>query len=342
LEDRYQAFLARLPNAPDGSQFFRPVPSLESFSMITYRRETDVVRPPYAVFALRDLDDAKFVSFDPQWRRLHLVGMLRYTASRPDFAAALGWDSDWVNSFVLGHDKTDSNNPKPTANSPRLVFIPLPSVEWRGQDSGHSVGSIRRVLVTVSGNCTTAEFQRIARALEGRELIDEKQQCPVAFLRRQTESDHAIIKYFSDRNPCAVWTTVTPVVLPGYDDPRKLRRRLSDTKALLTAEQKAQIVRKLDERVERLLRKALLDAGIAPKLVDEAELEWRGTGFLPGIDLASRYSVPNQCRHYRRVHVRIFWRQLSSNGALLPQKVIGPLCIGAGRFAGLGLFVPTD
>jgi hypothetical protein len=52
---------------------------------------------------------------------------------------------------------------------------------------------------------------------------------------------------------------VTPVVLPGHYDPRKLRRRLRDTTTPLTAAEKEQIIRKLDARIERLLRKAFLD-----------------------------------------------------------------------------------
>jgi len=341
LEDRHKAFLGRLPTAPDGSQFFRPVPPMESFRTVGYRRESELARPPYAVFALRTPDDSKFAVFDAQWRRLHLAGMLRHTASQSDFAAALGWDANKVNSFVLGHDKSDQNNPKPTANASRLLFIPLPSVEWRGEDSGQTIGSIRRVLVTVNGHCTPEEFQRIVRALEGRELIDEKQQRPVAFLRRQSEKDRAIVDYFAIESASAVWTTVTPVVLPGHDDPRKLRHRLSDTSTPLTAEAKEQIVRKLEDRTERLLRKAFLDAGLPPSLVADANLQWRGTGFLPGVELSSRYSVPDQCRRFRRVHVRVTWRERTPDGALRPKKIAGPLCVGSGRYSGLGLFAPA-
>src|SRR5690606_38896329 len=167
--------------------------------------------------------------FDPQWRRLHLAGMLRHAASRDDFAKALGWGADRVNSFVLGHDKSDPNSSKPTTNASRLVFIPLPSIEPRGKGHSGVIGAIRRVLVTVNGHCESAEFQRIVRALEGRELIDEKLQRPIAFLRRESQNAYAIADYLSAREASAVWTTVTPVVLPGHDDPRKLRRRLSDT-----------------------------------------------------------------------------------------------------------------
>jgi len=339
LEERHKAFLNRLPTAPDGSQYFQPVPPLKSFRVVSYRRESDLAQPPYAVFALRELDDSKFAVFDPQRRRLHLAGMLRHTASRPDFAKALGWDENKVNSFVLGHDNSDPNNPKPTANAPRLIFIPLPSIEWRGK--GHAIGVIRRILVTVSGHCPSDEFQRMVHMLEGRELIDEKRQRPIAFLRRQSDNDRAIADYFSAYSASAVWTTVTPVVLPGHDDPRKLRSRLNDTTPSLSADEKATIVRKLDQRIDRLLRKAFLDAGLPPQLVADAKLEWRNSGFLPGVDSAARYSVPDHCRRFRRVHVRVTWRKTNSTGDYSPTFVSGPLLIGSGRHFGLGLFVPA-
>jgi len=338
LEVRHTAFLGRLQSTPDGRQFFRPVPPLANFRVVTYRRETDLAQPPYAVFALRAPDDSRFATFDPQWRRLHLSGMLRHAANQPDFAAALGWEKRKVDAFVLGHDKSDPGNSKPTASAPRLVFIPLPSEEWRGEDRGDTIGAIRRVLVTVSGQCEAPEFKRIIRALEGRELIDEKAKRPAAFLRRQSDNDRAIAGYFAES---ATWTTVTPVVLPGHDDPRKLRRRLRDTTTPLTATEKEQIIRKLDARIERLLRKAFIDSGLPAALVGDADLLWRDTGFIPGADLASRYSVPDQCRRFRRLHVRVVWRERAPDGTLHPKKLNGPFCIGSGRFSGLGLFAPV-
>ena len=82
------------------------------------------------------------------------------------------------------------------------------------------------------------------------------------------------------------------------------------------------------------MRKAFIDSGFPATLVADADLQWRATGFLPGVDLASRYSTPNQCRRFRRVHVRIIWR--SSDGQMV--KVPGPICIGGGKYSGLGLF----
>lgn len=341
LEERHAAFLGRIRHLDDGGEVFVPVPPLApaAFRVVTYRRETELARAPYAIFALRDPDDSKFATFDPQWRRLHLAGMLRHTASQPDFAAALGWDSRKVNSFVLGHDQSEPGTARPTGTAPRLVFIPLPSIEWRGENRGRIVGTIRRVLVTINGLFDPAEFSRIARALEGRELIDEKAGRAVAFLLRQSGNDQAIATYFSES---ATWTTVTPVVLPGHDDPRKLRHRLRDGAPALTAVEKEQIVRTLDTRIEHLLRKAFLEAGLPAPLVANADLQWRSTGFLPGADLSSRYSAPDQCRRFRRLHVRVAWRERAADGDLHPIKLSGPFCIGSGRYFGLGLFVPVS
>ncbi len=337
LDEHHAAFLGRIKHLDDGREIFVPVSPLSTFRVVTYRRATEVSQPPYAVFALRRPDDSGFVAFDPQWRRLHLAGMLRHAASRPEFAGALGWDKSKVDAFVLGHDKSDPTKTTPTASSPRLIFIPLPSIEWRGEDRGSTVGAIRRVLVTVSGHCDASEFLRIVRALEGQELTDEDGKQPVAFLRRQSDEDNAIAGYFAES---AAWTTVSPVVLPGHDDPRKVRRRLRDAATPLSVAEKAQIIRKLDTRIERLLRKALIDSGLSATLVADADLQWRGTGFLPGVDLASRYSAPNQCRRFRRLHVRVVWRERLPDGTFHLKRINGPLCIGSGRFSGLGLFVP--
>lgn len=342
LEARHTAFLGRLQTTSDGKQLFRPVPPLATFRATTYRRETEIDQPPYAVFSLRLPDDSGFATFEPQRRRLHLAGMLRHTASQPDFALTLGWDKAKIDAFVLGHDKSDPNKSKPTVNAPRLVFIPLPSIEWRGENQGRAVGAIRRVLVTVAGEagqCGSAEFSRIIRALEGRELIDEKSKRPIAFLRRQADNEGAIASYLA---ASSTWTTVTPVVLPGHDDPRQLRKRLQVSETPLNAAEKEQIVRKLDARTDRLLRKSFIEAGIPQSLVSDANIQWRSGGFLRGADLASHYSVPDQCRRFRRLHVKVTWRKRASDGSLLPLNLTGPFCFGSGRFSGLGIFVPAD
>lgn len=331
LEDRHKAFLARLPTAPDGSQFFRPVPPLERFRVLTYRRETDPVRPPFAIFALRHLDDSGFHAFDPVRRGLHVAAMLRHVAGGAEIARSLGWNDAQIARLVHGHTDEESAS----TSSARLLFLPLPSIEARGEDKAHVVGAIRRILVTCHGSMHRDEFRRLAQRIDGLELSDEKAEAPVALLSRLPDSD----KLTGDNYlvSSATWATVTPVVLPGYDDPRKLRQRLRQNSGL-TADEKNALVAKLDQRIESLLRKALRQAGYSEAVTRHAAIEWRGSGYLPGTDLASRYMTGDQHRRYRKLHVRIQFRD--EHGQALP--IPGPLCIGGGKFSGTGLFAATS
>jgi CRISPR-associated protein Csb2 len=330
LEDRHQAFLARLPTAPDGSQFFRPVPALEHFRVLTYRRAADPIRPPFAIFALRQVDDSGFRAFDPMRRGVHVAAMVRHVAGTRDIARSLGWNDVRIARLIHGHAEEE------TAASPntRLQFLPLPSIEARGEGSARVVGPIRRVLVTAHGPMDRAEFRSLVQRLDGLELIDEKTRTPAAVLSRLPDTDKLTKdNYFA---ASTTWATVTPVILPGYDDPRKLRQRLR--KGDLTAEEKNALVIKLDDRIDALLRKALRQAGYAEAVTTHAVIEWRDSGYLTGTDLASRYMTGDQHLRYRKLHVRILFRD--DNGQ--PLAIPGPLCIGGGKFSGTGLFAAVN
>jgi CRISPR-associated protein Csb2 len=189
--------------------------------------------------------------------------------------------------------------------------------------------------MTVFGGDASGDILRLARLLSGAELIAEGQVSPVAWLSRIPNSDRVLHRYI-DRSP--TWATVTPVILPGYDDPRKLRRRLFASKEQGPGHPdelgQKQMLEKLDSRIDFLLRKAIRQAGYSQELAKAAEIEWRGVGFWPGTDLAVRYNYPEKLRRFRRVHVRIAWRDASGRPLAMP----GPICLGGGRFHGLGLF----
>lgn len=326
LENRHRAFLNRVSG--DG---FAPVPPLAAYGITNYRPEDEPPRSPRAVFALRQLDDSGFRPFDTARRGLHVAGMLRHAASATEFSRSVGWSEEETRRVILGHGETRSEHHQPVQGA-RIAFIPLPSIEWRGDKRKFSVGSIRRVVATTFGNFDRESFRRFAQQFAGQELVDEKLNKPVALLAKQPEKDGAIDTYFQS---AATWATVTPVILPGYDDPRKLRQRIRAQNAKgLTAEEKTALLLKLDNRIEFLLRKAIRQAGFSDAFAQHAELEWRSTGFWTGTELASRYAVPDQHRRYRRLHVRITWR--SPEG--FPLKISGPICIGGGKFSGLGLF----
>jgi CRISPR-associated protein Csb2 len=90
LKKRYAAFLERI--SLEKNAVFKPVPPLSQFGIVTYRLDSEISRPPYAVFALRKPDNSGFAAFSPTRRGLHLSGMLRHAAGQPDFAVPLGWN----------------------------------------------------------------------------------------------------------------------------------------------------------------------------------------------------------------------------------------------------------
>ena len=330
LNRRHHAFLNRVTS--NGS--FAPVPPLTVFGITDYRSGSEAPRFPCAVFVLRMPDDSGFRAFDAARRGLHVAGMFRHAASRPEISRCIGWSDEAARRIILGHAETPGAQHQPVEGA-RIAFLPLPSIEMR-EGQQRVVGNIRRVLVTARGSLAPQEFRRFTQRLDGQELTNEKTHETAALIFRHGESDGAIRPYLEKS---ATWATVTPVILPGYDDPRKLRQRLSANGAQpLSVEEKTEILRKLDERIEHLLRKAIRQSGFSEVMAHDAELDWRSSGFWPGVQLASQYAVPEQHRRYRRLHVRITWR--SSDGQII--KVPGPICIGGGRHSGLGLFAAFD
>jgi CRISPR-associated protein Csb2 len=325
LEHRHRAFLNRVSGVDGGT--FSPVPPLSAYHSVDYRSDSKPAHAPVALFALRQLDDSGFRSFDPVRRGLHVAAMLRHVIGGADIARSLGWTDAQTARLVHGH----ANEEPSDAPDGRLLFIPLPSIESRGKGQARVVGGIRRILVTAHGAVDREQFQRLGQRLAGLELIDEKSGAPTALLSRLPGSEPLTRDNYL--NPSSTWATVTPVILPGYDDPRKLRHRLREN-AGLTAEEKRTLLEKLDQRIDSLLRKALRHAGYADVITRNACIEWRGSGYLPGTDLASRYMTGDQHRRYRKLHVRIQFRDEQGH----PLPIPGPICLGGGKFSGTGLF----
>ena len=158
------------------------------------------------------------------------------------------------------------------------------------------------------------------RSLAGTELISDDDNVE-ALLTILEGSDGVLRQYVGQSK---IWSTVTPVILPGYDDPDHLRRKL---KSGLDAETQKRYLERLDTRVDGLLRKAFSQAGYSNELVTQLELDWRNVGFRAGVDLASRYLPPENLNKSPRYHVKVRF----------PSSVAGPIAIGGGRFRGFGL-----
>jgi len=322
LMEKHKAFLSRL--TPDG---FKPVPPLTVFRVVGYRRAIDIVKRSFAAFSIRKVDDSGFFAFNAARQSRTVAGMMRYVARSA--AKDAGWPEEKIGAFVLGHGEAKNDPSHKPVGPRRFAFLPLPSIESRGPGKPTVVGSIRRVLVTTfAGECET-EVSWARRALSNQVLINEVTHKEIALLSLLPDSDK-MVQHYAGRSSC--WATVTPAVLPGYDDPDHLRRRAKNGK--LSSEQQRRILDRLSDRVDGLLRKAIRQAGFSDELAQHAALDWRTTGFWPGTDLASRYGVPNYLSRFPKLHVRIEWRDAFGK----PIEIFGPICIGGGRYSGLGLF----
>ena len=329
LANKHAAFL----NRTSGGRF-SPVPPLSRYALQSYVDAAAPISPPTAAFSLLRPDASGYRIFDPVRDAMRVAGMLRHAASATQIAAALGWDEEKKNRVILGHGEAPGNAHVPVAG-PRIAFLPLPSLEARPPAS-EVVGSIRRVLLAGVGGQNRTDLRDLARLLSGQELIKEGEPgASAALLSRLPDNDPQVQRYVKK---AAVWTTVTPVVLPGHDDRGNYRARLfpKEVSGQSTPDSKKQgeWLAKLDERTEALLRRAIRQAGFSEELTRHAELSWRSTGFCRGLALASEYAIPQKLRRFRRLHVRLVWRDAAGN----PIQVPGPLCLGGGRFGGLGLF----
>jgi CRISPR-associated protein Csb2 len=222
--------------------------------------------------------------------------MVRHAVA--DAARRHGWPDEQINVFV--HGKTpDGRNPASGDKSPdRFSYFPLPSINHKLS----RVESIRRVLIAAPA-CCREQIAWVRRALGGEELKDDDGRV-AALLTVLPGSDWVLQQYLRES---ATWSTVTPVILPGHDDRSPVK-------------------------THKLLRTAFTQAGYAPELINDAQLEWRRAGFRPGVDLPSRYLPPKNLENKPRYHVLVRF----------PHAVRGPLAIGSGRFRGFGLFATMD
>jgi CRISPR-associated protein Csb2 len=158
------------------------------------------------------------------------------------------------------------------------------------------------------------------------DLIDERTGEVQAVLAATSLDDRVLKRYVSES---ARWASVTPMLLPGHDDPGGLRERLRKAKG---GDEQRSLIERIQKRRDGLVRKALRQAGFGDDLAFSAEIETRQTGFVAGVERASRFAVPSHLADAPRLHARITW----------PVKVAGPVCIGRGRFSGVGLFAAVD
>lgn len=303
---RHTAFLNRLARDEHGNEFFNPVPPLSKYGMVEYRQGFEAASQPFSVFSILKPEGTDYRAFNTPRLTTVVAGMVRHALKRlAEEQRPFGWSDADIAAIVVGHT-TETKGPgrRTDPNEPRFAYLPLPSIERRGNRGNH-VGMVRRVMV-VGRPGMTEQIAWVRRALSGADLIEEHTGEVVGLLSLLPKSDWVTRQYSESSS---VWTTVTPVVVPGFDDHS-------------------------GRKTDKLLRRALSQAGFSEDLTRYAELDWRDTGFLPGLELAREYRRPLNVKEAPVRHVLIRWRDSQGQAISVP----GPFSIGSGRFRGLGLF----
>jgi len=158
LRQRYDAFLHRIDDST-----FSPVEPLTRFEVVGYRRPTDPIARPYAVFELRH-DDGAFCRFS-QRKLMHIAGMLRHLAidaMRNDPPVDVDDAQAWVGSYVRGYrDNEDQSQVTPHR---QFSYLPLPSIGHQFADQ-----AVRRVMI-IAPVADGSLLEHLARRLAGRQL----------------------------------------------------------------------------------------------------------------------------------------------------------------------------
>jgi CRISPR-associated protein Csb2 len=312
LEAAHESFVKRVRVTQRGRTAlleYAPAQKIRCFDTVVYLRVGQLPPRYYAAFELPD-----GVTFR-QESTIEVAAMLRSLAcddkryrNRQDFREQFPEVDPEI--YLAGHTRDDPalrNGPTP----PRFSYLPLPTI---GHE--HADGMIRRLLIAegLEGNGSHARWAQ--QRLRGQSLRYKDGHGRGVLLDLWRKSSPAIIERYVGESE--TWATVTPVILPGFDDARKLRGIPADKRDRPT-------------KAERLFLKAVEQAGLPLAAVSDITL--RKAPFWPGSQHPNCYRRPDYLdsakhRRFSAWHVHLVFRE----------RVGGPMSLGAGRHCGLGLF----
>lgn len=283
LEARYESFCSQL----EGGSYIRPQ-EFRQFDMVRYVRSTQLPYRPYSRFELPEGCGFR------QEITIEVAAMLRSLVCRPqnrtDFQEQ--FPNDDTSVYLAGHVGKENHTP------PRFSYLPLPTI-----GGAHSDGMVRRLLIAEPYGGDGSRAQWASQRLEGQTLQDNRgnERGQLLALWRNT-SRRMVNRYVGEHR---IWSTVTPAILPGFDDGKQ-------------------------SKAEELLVKALHHAGIPLDGVTDIAL--RRAPFWVGASHPRDYRRPKYLNHLPAWHARIEFRE----------SVPGPFAVGPGRHAGLGIMAGSN
>lgn len=280
LERVHQSFLQRIKG-----RRYHPAAKPSRFDTVHYLSAKTGAPRPYAAFELPEGSGLR------QESTARCAAMLRSLTCRHAKADTHQFPGG-SEIYVAGHMDKRERTP------PRFSYLPLPTI---GHE--HADGIIRRFLIAEPFGGTGVHAQWAQERLRNATLRDPHGNDRGVLLDLWRPSSGPLVRRYVDET--RTWRTVTPVVLPGFDDGKQAK-------------------------AERLFLTAAAQADLPVEAI--AELAMRKAPFYPGSEHPHYYAVPAYLSHLPRWHVSLRFQE----------PLAGPLAIGAGRHAGLGLFAGID
>ena len=280
LDRVYQFFLGRVHGKDYSGEL-----KVRCFDIVTY---ANAATPPQRSYACFELPEGIAFRQQDAARVASMVRSLACTAAKADTHDFPGG----AEVYVAGHVRKSKHN------LPRFSYLPLPSI---GQE--HADGMIRRLLVAEPSGGDSSHARWAQQRLLNAVIRDEDKNERGILLDLWRHSSRSVIGTYTKL--AKTWSTVTPVLLPGFDDGKQ-------TKA------------------EKLVISAAEQAGLPVSAI--AELTLRKAPFWSGSQHPREYALPSYLKGLPGWHVRIVFRE----------PISGPLAIGAGRHSGLGVFANIE
>ena len=289
---------------------YTPLDTNVVYTTVTYLPSNGLISRPFVVFRLVDRDGDAFREWPARAR--DVAAMVRHAAHAA--AIKMGCDDATVRGIVCGHGPAEGATPP----AGRLSYLPLPSV---GHE--HTDGLIRRVLIAGPAGGDDGLLGKLAKRLIGRPLVREADGAVVATLAPcdPNDADERVVARYLDA--AAVWATVTPIVMPGFNaraGAPDFDGWHSEPAAALDGDTRGAI-----RKTHKLVLKLLAAAGVTPEAVASVTLQ--RLPFWPNLPAAPAYRRPENLRRRPAFHARVVFRR----------PVRGPIALGDGRFRGLGL-----
>ena len=281
LEAVYESFRGQL----DGGTY-NPPQLLKQFAPVRYVRNTESPHRPYACFELPE-----GIAFR-QEATIQVAAMLRSLTCRErnqnDFRNQFDEDTE---IYLAGHLNGAKSTP------PRFSYLPLPTIGYE-----HADGMIRRALIAEPYGGDGLRARWAQRRLEGQSLVDNdrNERGRLSALWRSS-SPNLVKRYIGESQS---WSTVTPVILPGYDDGKLVK-------------------------AEKLFLQAVEQADLPTNRITDLTL--RRAPFWSGSQHPRHYHRPRYLKRLPAWHVQLIFRE----------PISGPLAVGAGRHVGLGLMAAS-